>query len=157
MATGEDAIKALWAIENKLSRIIALIEPLVASLPKPVADDSDLDSQYGDEQIKFLPRNWLGTDYKGRRMSETEPRFLDQLASAFDYFAEQNDAKGVVTDKGVPKSTYDKRAAARARGWSKRLANGWKSPHAAVDAAGAFGDADPFGAPAASAPDDLAF
>lgn len=96
------------------------------SAAPPVADDRDLDGKYGDEEVKFSPRDWAGPSMRGRRMSQCPPEFLDALASAFDYFAKKNDANGEETDKGTPKSVFDRRAAARARGWAKRLREGWR-------------------------------
>ncbi len=91
-----------------------------------IATDGDLDSQYGDEKVKFRPRDWTGHDYVGKTMSECPIEFLAQLAAACDYFAQKNE--GVLTDQGQPKSNYDRRTAARARGWIRRKAAGWTKP-----------------------------
>lgn len=134
MATADDLILEMQTMNSRLGRLIALAERFAANIPKPIADDADLDGQYGDEPIKFLPRDWSGEDYKNRRMSQTEPAFLDALAKAFDYFGDTNEAKGEKTDKGVPKATYDRRSAARARGWAQRLRAGFVSSAAAASA-----------------------
>jgi len=95
-----------------------------------VASDYDLDSQYGDEQVKFSPRDWTGADIKGLPMSNCPPEALDLLANAFDFFAKKNEGK--MTDKGKPKSDFDKRSASRARGWAIRLRAGWKPRQAST-------------------------
>ena len=89
-----------------------------------IATDADLDSQWGDEQVKFKPRDYTGDFTKGQKMSECAPELLDLLAKSFDYFADKN--AGQMTDSGQPKSFYDKRSARRARGWAARLRAGWK-------------------------------
>lgn len=134
MASADDLLKEMQTMNARLARLIAMGEQFVASLPKPMSDDADLDGQYGDEEIKFLPRDWSGEDYKGRRMSATSAPFLEQMAKAFDYFAEKNDANNEKTDKGVPKSTYARRSAMRARGWAKRLREGYVSRAATASA-----------------------
>ena len=93
-----------------------------------VADDAELDSDYGDEIIKFEPKNWTGDLMTGKKMSETTPEFLDRLASSFDFFAGKNKASGEKANNGTPKHVYDERSAARARGWAARLRNGWTRP-----------------------------
>ena len=106
--------------------------------PRVVATDADLDSQYGDEVVRFLPRDWSGQDFKGTRMSQCSPVFLDRLADSFAYFAQKNDTAGAKDDKGRPKSFYDRRSEGRARGWAARLRHGWKpaNPSAAMGAVG---------------------
>lgn len=95
-----------------------------------VADDADLDSDYGDEPVKFKPRDWTGAFVKGQRMSESAPEFLDLLASSFAYFAQKNEESGAKADNGTPKAVYDRRSERRARGWAARLRGGW-TPKAA--------------------------
>jgi hypothetical protein len=93
-----------------------------------VADDRDLDSQWGDEEVRVSPRDWTGESMKGRRMSECPPAFLDMLADTLDYFARKNEASGATTTSGKPKAVYDRKGAARARGWAARLRSGWTAP-----------------------------
>lgn len=102
------------------------------SIPQPpesvaIADDRDLDSQWGDEEVRVTPRDWTGEPMKGRRMSECPPAFLDLLADTLDYFARKNAAANAVTSSGKPKADFDLKAAARARGWARRLRNGWQA------------------------------
>lgn len=93
-----------------------------------VADALDLDGKYGDEVVRFNPRDWNGDDIKGAKMSACPPEALELLAKAYDYFAQKNEKDNKRTDAGKPVWEYDKRSAARARGWAQRKAEGWKHP-----------------------------
>lgn len=126
-----ESIALLTRIAVALEELLVLSKSKRAATPAPapqpnVASDSELDSQYGDEQVKFKPRDWIGAFVKGQCMSESDPAMLDQLAATFDYFAGKNDTEGQKADNGTPKSTYDRRSARRARGWAERLRAGWK-------------------------------
>jgi len=92
-----------------------------------VADDRDLDSQYGDPQVKFNPRDWRGDSCKGLTMSQCPAEFLDLLAGTFEYFAKQAEANNEETASGKPVALYKRKDAARARGWAKRIRGGWKA------------------------------
>lgn len=137
------AIVLLRSIDASMKALVAAANRRAGT---EVASDSDLDSQYGDETIRFLPRDWSGDDLKGQTMSRCPPDFLDEFARSMDYFAKKNEGK--VTDKGKPKSDFDRRSAARARGWAKRLRSGWKPreapPAAKRDFDSAADDADDF-------------
>jgi hypothetical protein len=129
------AIDLLASIDASLKKLVAIAERRQsirgggASSSPAIAPDRDLDSQYGDEEIKGKdPRDWSGESMKGRRMSECPPEYLDMIAERYDYFAQKNDAEGKKDDRGRPKSNYDRRSAARARGWAARLRAGWKPP-----------------------------
>ena len=125
-----------------------------------IADDRDLDSQWGDEEVRVSPRDWTGEPMKGRRMSECPPAFLDMLADTLDYFARKNEASNALTTSGKPKAVYDRKGAARARGWAARMRGGWQ--RAGFDVGGPSDDS--YDAPASfaggsdtEAPDDLPF
>ena len=153
-ATGEDALRVLQQIDAKLGILIGLFSmqqanptpraaaapvnpfngPPVATVPA-VAPDTDLDSNFGDEKIRFNPRDWTGESCLGRTMSECPAPFLESLAKVYDYFAAKNEAAKAMTDKGQPKWVYDQRTASRARGWAARVKAGHK-PKAAPE----FGD-----------------
>ena len=115
----------LARIESKLDKVLA---GQLSGGSLPVADDRDLDSQYGDPDIKFTPkRGYNGPDFKGQRMSQATPEFLDVYAEALQYSSEH-------PKSGREKyATYDARNAARARGWSKRLRSGWRPPGSSSD------------------------
>jgi hypothetical protein len=79
------------------------------------APDADLDGQYGDPTIKFDPKRWSGASYVGSTYSRTEPDYLDAVAEALEWSA--NNPR-----PGKEKyASYDRRDAARARGWAARL------------------------------------
>jgi hypothetical protein len=136
--TTQDVLDILRSIDASLQHLVALAEAraqrLTGAAGPTVSDDADLSSKYGDEKIKFLPRDWSGEDFKGQPMSLCSAPFLLQYAAALDYFAAKNDRDGAKADNGTPKSVYDLRSARRARGWAKRLANGWKPAPAPPDA-----------------------
>jgi len=99
---------------------IALEQMAKRSVTSEVASDRDLDSQYGNEKVRFNPRDWTGDLYKGRYMSECPSEFLDMLADGHEYFAQKN------AGNDEKKAGYDRRSAARARGWAKRIREGWQ-------------------------------
>jgi hypothetical protein len=120
-----------------------------------VASDSDLDGKWGDEVVKFDPRDWSGDNFAHGPMSACPEAYLLLYAQAYDYFAERDDASGEKDAKGKPKSFYAKRTASRARGWAARKRNGWVPPE--TDTATSF-PSDGF--PSNSAPltdDDVPF
>ncbi len=80
------------------------------------ADDADLDSQYGDEEVRKDPPRWKGESMVGRRLSETTPEFLDSYAG-FKMWQAAKDAEA----GDEKKADYRRRDAARALGWKARL------------------------------------
>ncbi len=88
--------------------------------PAGVADDSDLDSEWGNPEIKKNPPRWQGGDFAGKRLSECTPEFLEELASFHDW--------RVTKAEDDKKAGYARRDASRARGWAARLRAGWKPP-----------------------------
>jgi hypothetical protein len=112
--------------------------PALASVH--VADDTDLDGRFGNEEVRVNPRDWHGESMKGQRMSECPPEFLDMLADTLDYFAKKNAASNAMTTGGKPKADFDRKAAARARGWARRLRNGWSDASEPSQGGDPFGD-----------------
>lgn len=112
-----ETLRLLASIDASLKQ---LVRALVTTAPPEIADDRELDSQYGDPEVKFLPRDWTGADMKGRHFSECPPEFLELLAKSFDYFAKKAEESGETTSSGKPVATYKRKDAARARGWAKR-------------------------------------
>jgi hypothetical protein len=92
-----------------------------------VADDRDLDSEYGNFSIKRDPPRWNGQSYVGYKLSETEPEYLDVLASFKDWQADKDEEQGKKDAKGRPTAPMNRKDAARARGWAARLRAGWAS------------------------------
>jgi hypothetical protein len=148
IAEAGEMVALLRSIDSKLSQLLSRA-PAGGNGPA-LADDRDLDSQYGDPEVKFNPRDWHGDNCKGRRMSQCPAEFLDLLAGTFDYFAKKADENGETTNAGKPVAPYKRRDAARARGWAARKRTGWKG--ATVDtatgeiheSAGDFAAGDPF-------------
>lgn len=121
MANGQEAIDLLKSIDASLK---LLVRQQVAGAPKPVATDRDLDSKWGDPELKFSPRDWAGPSFKGRRFSECPADLLDMIAESCEFFARQADAKNERTDKGKPVADYRRTDAMRARGWAQRIRQG---------------------------------
>lgn len=100
----------------------ALLERMTPADPtKQIASDKDLDSKWGNPTVKFLPRDWTGDNYTGCQFSDCHPDFLDALAQVFDYFAKKAEENNELTTSGKPKAEYNRKDAARARGWAKRI------------------------------------
>lgn len=142
----QEALDVLRSIDATLKQMLALAQQRAAATraaqPKTVATDRELDGNYGDPVVKFIPRNWSGSQsFKGKRMSECPPALLDMLAETFDYFAGQAEAKNEMTDRGKPVAEYKRADAARARGWAKRMRSGTHpAPQAEAAAPSGTGD-----------------
>jgi hypothetical protein len=98
-----------------------------ATKPGPaVASDAELDGQYGDPEVKAKdPRDWTGPPMHGRRFSECPAEYLEMLAERYDYFVSQN---AQATDEEKKKANYNRKDAARARGWAERIRSGKHRP-----------------------------
>lgn len=137
---GKIILAELAAMEKRLN---ARIDALRGAVPaggaaNGVASDRDLDSEWGNEEVRKDPKRWKGESFAGKRMNECPPEFLDELAGHFDYKSEREAEDAATTDdEQVAKdkkkySGYSRKSAARARGWAARLRAGWKP--AAADA-----------------------
>lgn len=108
----------------------------VPSTSGAIASDADLDGKYGNPTVRFNPKRWEGDGFTGKNYSDCSPDFLDILAEALDYSAD-NPTAG--KEKYVEGNRKD---AARARGWAKRLrsgkagSGGARGPAAPADAGG---------------------
>lgn len=131
MGASEETIRLLTSMDASLKRIARLLEGGAgrSGATGQVASDADLDGQYGDPPVKFMPRDWKGPTFKGRKFSECPAELLDVLAETFDYFARKADDTDERTPSGKPKSAYSRKDAARARGWAARVRAG-KAPGA---------------------------
>ncbi len=136
MATTDDVLAVLRSIDASLKQ-------LVAAQPKPppvVADAADLDGQYGDPVIRAKdPKEWRGDSQTGKPFSACPPAYLDLVASRLDYFADKAEQDGTLTSSGKPVAPFNRRDAARARGWAARLRAGWKPP--TMEGGSMFGEA----------------
>lgn len=92
-----------------------------AAADQQIADDADLDSQWGNPEIKRDPPRWTGASYVGAKYSDTTPEYLESLAGFLDWKARESDKKNELANNGKPRSAYLRKDAARARGWRKRL------------------------------------
>jgi hypothetical protein len=97
------------------------IQGVVASGENMIADDADLDSTWGNPEIKRDPPRWSGPSFVGAKYSDTTPEYLENLASFLDWKARESDKKNEMANNGKPRSVYLRKDAARARGWRKRL------------------------------------
>lgn len=109
-------------IEALLTRCIALLERQTSAPAAPaVASDFDLDSQYGNPEVRKDSPQWLklgGASYVGRRFSECPADYLESLASFFEWKAGKDEAEG--TPEKLKYAGYARKDAGRARGWAKR-------------------------------------
>lgn len=116
------------------NRSIELLEAILAEVkfiasiarkhaPPEIASDKDLDSKYGDPEIRFDPKDWTGDSCKGLRMSECPAEFLDMIAETFDYFARKAEDEHEHYN-GKPTAPLKRKDAARARGWARRVRAG---------------------------------
>lgn len=154
MIAGQEAtvvIDLLASIDATLKAMLALAQKRVqASQPKPVASDRDLDSKYGDPVLKFKPRDWMGEDYRNCPFSQCPPELLDLVADSLDYFATKAEQEDRRTSGGKPVAEFNRKDAARARGWAKRhrdrgFTPGAPAPTTSGEASGWDGDPTPEG------------
>lgn len=125
MSATEETLRLLRSIDASLK---LLVKQQAIEGAKTIASDRDLDGKYGDPVLKFMPREWTGPSFKGRRLSECPADLLDMVAETFDYFASKAEAANEHTDSGKPVAQYKRSDAARARGWAKRIRDGKHTP-----------------------------
>lgn len=112
---------------KSLEERVAALEAAVEAL-KPV-DVGDINSEWNNFVVRRSPKNWLasgGTDYEGRRLSETTPEFCDALASFLDWRATKEAEEGKTyvkkaTGEALPVAPLTRKDAARAKAWARRL------------------------------------
>lgn len=146
MANSDRALELLASIDASLKQLLARAST-GGGASGPVANDRDLDSQYGNPEVRMKdPRDWTGPTMRGRKFSECPPDYLDMIADRFDYFAAKADEAGEKLENGQPASKYKRVDAARARGWAKRIREGRhvqvSAPEPAEDWADAPKDSD---------------
>ncbi len=119
MSATVETIALLKSIDASLKDLLALSKLKRAKEATANAPDADLDSQYGNPEIKAKdPRDWTGPSMIGKRFSECPATYLDLLAERYDYVA------GNEADE--KKRNYVRLDAARARGWAARVRVGYK-------------------------------
>lgn len=114
-----DATELLRSIDQSLKALVKHFNPPTG------ASDEELDGKYGDPEVKHNPRAWDGDDCVGRQMSQCPPDFLDLFAEYKDWSADKDDAEGSTDKKGRPTSYYGRKDARLARGWARRLREGY--------------------------------
>lgn len=118
-----EILDVLWSIDASLKQLVSQTRTTAV---KEIAPASDLDGQYGDPEVKAKdPRDWTGPTQKGKRFSQCSSEYLELVASRLDWFAEQAEKEGKTTSSGKPLAPYNRRDAARARGWAKRIRDGY--------------------------------
>lgn len=121
----------LEEVKAQLDRIEALVKQalserktgLASGATSAVADDSDLDSQWGNPTVHKDPTLWIrggGASYVGRKYSECPSDYLLALAAFFDWQAGKDEATG--DPEKLKYAGYKRRDSSRARGWAKRNA-----------------------------------
>ena len=103
MGNPQQAIDLLVSINAGIQELIRRSGPAASGSGPVLADARDLDSQYGDPQVKFLPRDWHGDNFKGCNFSACTPELRDQLAEAVEYFERKDEESGATTEAGKPK------------------------------------------------------
>lgn len=97
-----------------------------------VATDRELDSEWGDPQVKFDPREkyWAGPSYIDCTFSQCSAEYLDATVSylAACIYAARKEAEKTGQPADEKKIGYKEKDAARARGWAKRIREGKVAP-----------------------------
>lgn len=143
MGAGEQILAELATINAKLDRLLAGGASRGES-NDDVAPISELDSDKGDREVRKDPPRWSGEPIAPRRMSLCPPEYLDVVAEFYKWKADKDEAKAQTLDgkereDKLKYASYDRKDAARARGWAKRMRDGWKSPEAQEPADDFFG------------------
>jgi hypothetical protein len=133
LSASEESLALLRSIDSSLKSLLHLsqqrmVGPRTAKGPE-VASDQDLLGKWGNPEVKASdPRDWTGPTMKGSKFSECPPDYLDLLAERFDYFAVKAEEEDKRTSSGKPVAPYNRKDAARARGWAARMRAGKHTP-----------------------------
>lgn len=109
----------LRRIEQKLDELLKMMKSMptpTVDYKKKTVDDADLDGKYGNPEVRMMPNKWHGQDFKGWKMGDCPPEFLDMLADMLEAIARkqaQDPAKAKYAD-------WSAKDAARARAWAER-------------------------------------
>lgn len=111
-------------IMGTLAEILTVVKakPAAARTASPGggADDADLDSSFGDPEVRSDPKKWTGPSMKGKRYSQCPSEFLGLLAGLLEWQGRRDDEDGKQDKNGNPSGDWKRRDAVRARGWQKR-------------------------------------
>jgi hypothetical protein len=120
-----DALAArVEALEQRVAVLQAARGATPAAAPAPASADepvAELDSEYGDPEVRRDPPRWKGESMVGKRYSECSPEYLGELAGFKRWCAQRDDEQQAVDAKGRPKSYWARLDAARAAGWAQRI------------------------------------
>ncbi len=123
MSASEETLRLLASIDATLKAILLTLQAGKAPAARTI-DGADLDGPHGDPEIRAKsPRDWTGESQQGKRFSQCPPEYLEMVADRLDYFAEQNAASD--DPEAQKKANYNKKDAARARGWAARIRAGY--------------------------------
>jgi hypothetical protein len=137
--------RVLKALASSLVRSLGRGGSASAGSSRPVADDAELDSRFGDPSIRRDAKRWAGASYVGARYSQCPTDYLLCLAESLEYFADKDKAKPDPPkhQNGKPWWEYNLKDAARARGWAERN-RGKAMPPPGGDGSGAEPGGDDF-------------
>ena len=122
LAAAADARAALTRLEASIRAAAGMAPHALHEAAAPtVADDADLDSEWGNPTVRKNPPRWQGQDCAGLKYSDCPPDFLDTLAGLLDWQAGKADEKNETANNGKPRSLYLRKDAARARGHAARI------------------------------------
>lgn len=116
----EMRVQALEARVATMARQQTVPTPTVGA----VATDGELDSPYGNPEIRKDPPRWSGKSYVGSRMSDCPADYLENLAGFKDWQARKQEEANEVDAKGRPRSDWSRKDAKLARGWARRSSGG---------------------------------
>lgn len=144
--TETDQIAALTARVEALEKVIAALRGVFVpkSCGAEPADDEELDGKYGDPAIRRDPpeKYWRGDRYVGCHLSECPADYLEAWAKyklACAFMADKDPAKAKYAN-------YDRKDAARALGWARRIKSGQHKPKSRPVSDFGSGSASDFGA-----------
>jgi hypothetical protein len=149
----------LSAIEARLAALESRGPQAAGRGPGAIADDRELDSDKGNPTIRRDPKRWLsngGASFVGARYSECPADYLDEVAGFNEWAADKNERTLAADDPKRKYIDYDRRDAARARGWAARIRAGYVATPSAGPAKRMI-DADSFDAAAFGDDSDLPF
>lgn len=140
--TLDEKVDAILASVRNLEKRMAttVVKAAAAKSKVEPADDSDLDSEWGNPAVRKDPPRWKGTSFVGCKFSECSAEYLDDTASFLMWKAGKNDAdeakcNAVGDAEGAKKANkyafYARKDAARAAGWAARVRDGYAAENAA--------------------------
>ena len=124
----------MTALENRVAALELSVELLktqrtpsnradgtdFSNLKGKIAEDTDLDSEWGDPEVYKDPPRWTGESFAGQPLSKCSPEFLEVYASFKEWQGDRDNEDGNQKN-GRYTAKYRYIDAARARGWAKRL------------------------------------